>query len=214
MGWHISLIENTVVVPPACAEDLLRLDVFEGWARTVDDLRTEAGHLVFFHDWMEHMDYIGDPEVLGALLRHNARGDICFGSLDGDNAGRFWGYRFTDEGVTGLNGVVVWNVPEKMSKAVESLSVPSFAVVRASKPEDVPEWLPTKQSEDLTRTLAQWQQRDTYRSFLIIKVGDKVVIESDGGEAEDNTFDRDWSWIEDVIAEAYQQGRRDGGSAE
>ena len=33
---------------------------------------------------------------------------------------------------------------------------------------------------------------------------------NDSGEPEDNTFTRDWSWIETELAAAYAQGKKDG----
>ena len=31
----------------------------------------------------------------------------------------------------------------------------------------------------------------------------------DGGEPEDNSFVRDWDWVEDELMKAYQQGLKD-----
>lgn len=64
-----------------------------------------------------------------------------------------------------------------------------------------------------------WLDEDTRQEFLeddidytqslAIKCGDEVMIHSDGGEPEDNSFTRDWSWVKGVIEKAYAQGRKD-----
>lgn len=37
-----------------------------------------------------------------------------------------------------------------------------------------------------------------------------VVIGSDGGEPEDQSLVRDWSWVRDALEESYRQGYEDG----
>lgn len=37
-----------------------------------------------------------------------------------------------------------------------------------------------------------------------------VVVYSDGGEPEDQTFDRDWGWVEGELNKAYADGYDDG----
>lgn len=57
------------------------------------------------------MDYIHFPHVQEVLLKHKVKGDICFGSLEGDNADQFWGYRFDGKGnVQDLEGKLQWYV--------------------------------------------------------------------------------------------------------
>ena len=34
----------------------------------------------------------------------------------------------------------------------------------------------------------------------------KILEEWDGGEPEDNSFDRDWSWVQTAIEDAYYYG--------
>jgi hypothetical protein len=45
---------------------------------------------------MEHIDYI--TSISDALKQIKAKGDITFGSMDGENSGQFWGYRFDGKG--------------------------------------------------------------------------------------------------------------------
>ena len=54
------------------------------------------------------------------------------------------------------------------------------------------------------------RMQDEGRTTLAVKIGDKVHIRRDGGEPEDNTFARDWSWVSGLIADAYAQGVKDG----
>ncbi len=56
------------------------------------------------------MDYLdNNPAFTKILCNHKVKGDICFGSLEGDNAGSFWGYRFNGKGqLQKLEGTLVW----------------------------------------------------------------------------------------------------------
>ena len=98
MGWNISLTKNEVNISPECAQDLFDAQAYEGerWD-TVEDVTTD-GKLTFDPDHMEHMDYLGDEDVQKVLKRHKVKGDICFMSTEGDNAGSSWGYRFDGKG--------------------------------------------------------------------------------------------------------------------
>jgi len=104
MGWHIHLVKDTVEINSHIALDLYNCDaqVCSAWHDECDFPMLEGiindGKLVFNPDHMEHMDYVWEPEVLEVLCKHRVRGDICFTSHDGDNAGESWGYRFDGEG--------------------------------------------------------------------------------------------------------------------
>lgn len=67
--------------------------------------------LSFNIDHMEWMDYIANSEEIKTTLKkHKVKGDICFGSLEGDNAGSFWGYRFDGKGgMKTLTGELTWS---------------------------------------------------------------------------------------------------------
>lgn len=114
MGWHIAEVENTVEISRECAEELAQVRALnDRWGGPPKlDWFVRDGRLYFEPDHMEHMDYVWEDEVQAVLLKHGARGDICFGSLDGGNTGEFWGYRFTQQGVVGLKGTLHWTEVE------------------------------------------------------------------------------------------------------
>ena len=49
-----------------------------------------------------------------------------------------------------------------------------------------------------------------YRSRLVITDTSGEREYWDGGEPEDNSFGRDWKWIEGELRNAYEQGKRAG----
>jgi len=102
MGWSIANLDNTVKISKSCMEDLKRFEEELGIDFYSDD------ELYFNSDHMEHMDYLWNEEVLEVLKKHKVNGRVTFGSLEGDNAGSFWGYDFKDGEVTHLEGEVVW----------------------------------------------------------------------------------------------------------
>lgn len=52
---------------------------------------------------------------------------------------------------------------------------------------------------------------DDYSTYLVISHnGRTIAIHADGGEPEDATFGRDFSWIGDAIESAYEAGLADG----
>jgi hypothetical protein len=97
--WSISVCKNDVKVTVACAKELFKSQAYEDelWY-DLDDV-ADKGKLMFNSDHMEHMDYLASHDKMVKILcKHKVKGDICFGSLDGDNAGSFWGYRFDGKG--------------------------------------------------------------------------------------------------------------------
>jgi hypothetical protein len=57
---------------------------------------------------------------------------------------------------------------------------------------------------------------DDYRERSVLRVtrfGKSVLERYDGGEPEDNSFGRDWSWVEGALREAYALGLADGQAA-
>jgi hypothetical protein len=81
------------------------------WA-AIEEVLDEDKHLTFNRDNMEHMDYLSsETPVIPILCRHKVKGDICFGSLEGDNEQTFWGYRFDGKGGHKyLEGEIDWYV--------------------------------------------------------------------------------------------------------
>ncbi len=52
---------------------------------------------------------------------------------------------------------------------------------------------------------------DDYSSTLLMISDGKVILQqSDGGEPEDASFGRDWSWVAPAIEAAYKLGLTDG----
>lgn len=110
MGWTIGIIKNEVKITKKCATELKK------WLSEkfgdCDDLDYK-GKINFNSDWGEGMDFLYYPEAQEILRKHEVKGDICFGSLEGDNAGRFWGYRFNGKSaVIDLIGQVTFK-PER-----------------------------------------------------------------------------------------------------
>lgn len=100
MAWSIGVVANTVQISPTCAQELFEKQGGESgevWS-SFEDV-TYEGKITFNPDHMEWMDWLGDSEELVEILKkHRVYGDICFGSLEGNNAGEFWGYRFDGQG--------------------------------------------------------------------------------------------------------------------
>jgi len=123
MGWSISNISNTVHLNKKQALELSKdrefllavagetdveydsdedrlYDLFESNKKNKYDL-------IFSEDHMEHMDYVSS--ISDKLKELKVKGDITFGSLEGDNEGSYWGYRFDGTGgMKTLTGVVTF----------------------------------------------------------------------------------------------------------
>jgi hypothetical protein len=124
MSWHISNIKNEVVINVKIARDLFKSDADicctwnDNGKLTDEDLldylvgyKGDDGkyRLYFSDDHMEHMDFVDDESIQNVLKKHKVKGDICFASLDGDNAGTAWGYRFDGKGgMVHLKGELVF----------------------------------------------------------------------------------------------------------
>lgn len=111
MSWSIGEMVNTVKISPKCAKELFEAQGGENgeiWS-SLEDV-TYKGKITFNPDHMEWMDWLSNHEELVEILKkYKAKGDICFGSLEGDNAGKFWGYRFDGNGgMVELTGRVVF----------------------------------------------------------------------------------------------------------
>jgi hypothetical protein len=96
MGWHIGLIENTVVVPSEFAQQLFEACEYEEHWYSVEEVLDGNGHLTFNPDNMEHMDYLWDKDVQKVLVESKVNGRIVFASVEGDNRGTWWSHTFVD----------------------------------------------------------------------------------------------------------------------
>ncbi len=117
--WRIESTVNTVRVSKKCVSDLFKIGKSLRMWGDIGSVASKDGELYFNPDHFEHMDYLNEEALLKVLLKHKAKGDICFGSLEGDNAGSYWGYRFDGKGgVVELVGEVAYTeVPKKLPLA-------------------------------------------------------------------------------------------------
>lgn len=121
--WSISNIDNTVALTKEQAIELMNQKTYTkfmgGYYVDADnptendlleyyfDLYEGKYYLMFLSDHMEHMDYVWKIEK--ELKKLKVQGDITFSSLDGDNAGTSWGYRFDGNGgMKKLKGVLTF----------------------------------------------------------------------------------------------------------
>ncbi len=122
MGWQIKEVKNTVKINKKIACELYECgaSVCYAWdenGMSVDDIVHSDGHLVFNPDHMEHMDYVHEDQIMKVLKKNKVKGDICFSSDDGDNAGKSLGYRFDGKGgMKKLAGKQTFSVPKKSKK--------------------------------------------------------------------------------------------------
>lgn len=123
--WSISNIDNTVTLTKKQAIELGKnkeyADTIGGYGGTyeypneaemLDDLFDKYNgkyYLKFDPDHMEHMDYLWNESIVNKLKELKVKGDFTFGSLDGDNSGSNWGYRFDGKGgMKTLTGVLTF----------------------------------------------------------------------------------------------------------
>ncbi|MBI3632723.1 MAG: hypothetical protein HY226_00365 [Candidatus Vogelbacteria bacterium] len=113
--WSISETVNNVRITKKCARELFKAQDYEEELWSSLEYVTSEGNLYFNPDHNEHMDYLGTHDNMTEILkRHKVKGDICFGSLEGDDEGSFWGYRFDGKGgMVKLSGEVVYTEVEK-----------------------------------------------------------------------------------------------------
>lgn len=98
--WSIALLKNTLKVPPAARQELFQASEASGseiWY-TEKAVTDSKGIIQFNYDHMEHMDFLWNEEFQNILKAHCAKGSVRFGSLEGDNKGKFWGYYFDGKG--------------------------------------------------------------------------------------------------------------------
>ena len=124
--WSISNIDNTVALTKKQAIALGNVEEYkdtvgghysnykyENQEEMLEDLfdyYNKKYYLKFIEDHMEHMDYFGSTKKIEEKLKElKVKGDVTFGSLDGDNSGSNWGYRFDGKGgMKTLTGVLTF----------------------------------------------------------------------------------------------------------
>jgi hypothetical protein len=68
--------------------------------------------------------------------------------------------------------------------------------------DDLPPWLPDAEREELEEVLERDSSYGDGRGVLVLLHADgRIEWHFDGGEPEDQTFARDWSWVIDLLAE-------------
>lgn len=57
-----------------------------------------------------------------------------------------------------------------------------------------------------------FRDKDTFQDIKLIAMhgGKQVLCVYSGGEPEDNTFTRDYDWVEGALKNAYRLGKEDG----
>ena len=99
MGWSINTAVNELKIP-------------KEYQSRLEEVADENYHSIFFDsddtigfdsDAMEHMDFLHESWAQEIILESQANGIVVFGSLEGDNAGDFWGYDFQNGIVTEIS---------------------------------------------------------------------------------------------------------------
>lgn len=116
MSWQIAVIENTLKIDKKTAKQLFKLShgsCDDIWWRE-QDVMDRNGYITFNSDHMEHMDFLRLKGYQAILEKNEVKGQVRFGSLDGDNFGKFWGYSFDgDKDMSLLEGELKWHVVEE-----------------------------------------------------------------------------------------------------
>lgn len=101
MGWKVAVLVNTTLLYQEDVDKIekLRPRLRENYVPSVSldrfkyqEIDRGTYRLDFDPDDMEHIDYI--PELPGGAYAAIRSGRLVFASLEGDNAGTWWGYDF------------------------------------------------------------------------------------------------------------------------
>jgi hypothetical protein len=103
MGWHINLVKNDLPLSIDAIHEITEASKRGG---PLDDagISFDGNQFHFSRSHLEWMDYMWRDELDTILRRHKVNGEVLFSSSEGDNAGQFWGYRYTDGVLTNLVG--------------------------------------------------------------------------------------------------------------
>jgi hypothetical protein len=116
--WNIHCLKNSMSIKlnndqKIFLEDEIAMIVGDTTDNYLIHICEDNYQFEFESEDMEHMDYFGlliqYTKVFDLLNSSNGEGEILFGSLEGDNAGEFWGYRFDPHHkLQELQGNVTW----------------------------------------------------------------------------------------------------------
>lgn len=102
--WSIGLLENTLKLSKDGAIKLNQFLQDDHYSRV-----SSSGLIEFSGDEFEHMDFLWEEAVQKIICNDKAGGRVLFGSLEGDNAGEFWGYEFKRGKLKRLVGKINWS---------------------------------------------------------------------------------------------------------
>lgn len=102
MGWQIGCLQNTLDFNETCTTEL------NAWAAAHGhDMLVYQGYIMWGE--LEHACwFMYEREVIAIFVKHGTRGETLWGSVDGDNAGSFWGWRFEEGRCVTLKGALTW----------------------------------------------------------------------------------------------------------
>lgn len=109
MSWTIGVLKNTIIVPKKCAKELVSIE--EEFDIQNGESPVDRNRLCFGDD--EHADWLENDSAIQILEKHQVKGEVLFGSVEGDNAGSFWGYRFIPgQKTVRLRGKIRWTAAD------------------------------------------------------------------------------------------------------
>lgn len=134
-------------------------------------------------EWIDFLQYDGVIELLSADPKTN--GIITFGSLEGDNAGTFWGYEFVNGECTKLEGKLVFS-PELTKETLQDMRAmnhgPAYKTIRTIR---YPMTLSIRGNEK--RAIAMRSGNfESWDDFI-----DTVLLRKDGEDPELNVYVQD-----------------------
>lgn len=89
------------------------------------------------------------------------------------------------------------------AKSEQLAQAPNFACFVVSEESEIPSWLGENDRGYLIDFFGEYDSP----SVLVVKTGEAISMNPDGGEPEDQTFGRDLAWIEGAIKDAYECGK-------
>ncbi len=138
--WSICVIENSLKLNEKTVDELFKINekladmASEIWYDK-SDVTDSDGNISFNLDHYEHMDFLSDnQEIVDVLKKNKVKGKVCFGCLDGDQFGQFWGYEFDGQGnMVTLTGTINWTVNQPKKTKIKKTVSKTKSVKKATK---------------------------------------------------------------------------------